>query len=942
MTEIDVILADDDGSVLTLEDGTALLVDWFTFDGKPASIIEARIGRVWHELQCDIEGFTATIGRDLTTQPVEAGVAQISLSNRGGQYSHFTDGQPSLAAGTEIRLRVISPTVQGTPTERVVWHGFVQEWAQEWTATVDRIWLTAVDAIALLAEQGGSLGWTSGTLGDSVFQRLDHLLERVGLTTVATYFDPGDTRLINPEIIDATVLDEAYVVSLTDGGRFFAEPTDDGYAFVYLDRSRFAGPPTAIAGFALEAPSSQTVAEPIAPERIRVLGNDRPAQGDVPLFSDLCSPESDGLPYVDLGWTYRGGWEHPSMVAVSNAPAPIEHDRDGVELEPRWGEIGAIATTGATRHRITEFTDLELSTQGEANALAELYASVLARSNIDVYRLVVVPELDQRLWATIGELRQGDWVMIERHLQTHRLLATCAIEGLEWSLTPPVDGGEPTWKVTYRLHSLSVITQDIPPELRPPRPPGFPGLKPPLPPAVPAITLNTIDILERGHPAFQVTYHISDPDHAAHILFVWNEHYGGIELPITAGGSYVVDEIARISSGTTLAPGTWLGWVQEAGNLARTSNQLSFVIDPWAEIDITAVTFNPASTSIVRYSDGRYPGAQPRAFVKDRQGVEELAVTGWRPVGDPDTTNIFELNIETGHLLAGSYELWVQDPTDADRKSNIWLLDKATPVPGGLKLGPFSPPDYAADQWSTVPLVWAPVPHADSYRITYIDAATGQSSTRTSTVATLMLPGGRVSGGQQTERQFEVTVTAVVNAQESGPSSRITIETGYPYLISKSDYHQTMAHQIRWRHGILGGVLETVIGPSWAQDTNPSGDNFVGLAIDKLRVLGLDARDGGTHHDRLMWNADDDRAIDGVHSVVNGLILAVVPSNPKLPDPSVDFRIEYIGSGGTSYGISPVGTAFGPVGGPGSRLEGSPIIIGDRYTYSPPKYPVQL
>ena len=178
---VDSLLTDNEGRVITRNDDTAINVDWFLWDRKPESFVEAYIGGSWVGLECDVRSMTCNMGRELTDQPVEAGVATIVIDNRSGIYTDWQDERPPINESTAIRIKVRHPSLLSDIGEQIIWFGWAESFFQTWTRNDDEVTVTAVDSIAVLSEIGGALGWTSGSLNDNVPQRLEHLLARVGM-----------------------------------------------------------------------------------------------------------------------------------------------------------------------------------------------------------------------------------------------------------------------------------------------------------------------------------------------------------------------------------------------------------------------------------------------------------------------------------------------------------------------------------------------------------------------------------------------------------------------------------------------------------------------------------------------------------------------------------------------------------------------------------------
>jgi hypothetical protein len=829
------ILADARGLVVTTEAGEGIIVDWRESSSKPESFVEMKFGRRWVRVECDVQSVIARLGRDLTVEAVEAGTCTIRLDNSSGRFTDWQGQQPPINETTEVRVRVRYPSQRFG--EQIVWWGFVSEFEQEWTRVSDTVVVKAVDMVALLAEQGGSLGWTAGSLGDTVSRRLEHLLSRIGLSSRRIYCEPGQVRLINPTLTSQTVIDEAQIVALSDGGRFFVECDTDGTYFVYLSRSRFTRQPGDIEGrYILSTASS--VDRSIEPEQVRV-GAIRPGQPSVPLFSDLCGATSiEAYPYTDLGWKYRA-WEVPSIVAVSNIEPPDKRDLDGNPLPKPWTQVGDLAGGQGRRHNIIEYTDLEFSTEDEATDLAHTYAAALSRSAIDVTKLQVHPELDERLWDVVAGLRQGDWVAIERNLITDRITATCAIEGIEWELTPPPSGGEPRWKVTYRLSAIEARAEAQSPDVRPPRPPT---VGEPLPEVLPVITLSEFEdgssFVERGQIPSLFTLEITDGGRVEHFAFARNDDIGTVQLPSLAPGSYSGDTVIRTFGGIPLDPGVWRVWVRDRDTLTRTSNQIAVVIPDWVAPAIVSVDWNMLGTSTVTYTDDRYPPKQPIFTGNARGGVRKVEVTDWRDIGG----GRFELDVNTGALPPGEWQFWVQDAYIPNRKSVAVPYYKAAVAPTGLRLGSFSPASsWDAATWRSVPVVCNPVPEATGYVFEIV--VNGETSEKRPTGPGISLTGGETSSsGGQTSRRCNVRVRSVVNGEESPWSQEIIIDTGFPYWIERVPFIlDGGAVPVTGREQVAGLLVPGTPTPAGSQSVDPNADRFVGVKIDELVYSNLQA-----------------------------------------------------------------------------------------------------
>lgn len=972
MTRIEVPAITHLNEVLTDESDVALIIDWFDWDNQPESFVELLLGNGWEQVQCDLESINANVGRDLTDEPVETGTATLRLRNVQGKYSDLTNEASALPAGTPIRIRLRHPTHTGSAAgETVIWHGYLYDWSQEWTKSTDTIVVTAVDAISFLAEQGGTLGWKVGSLGDSVYQRLDHLLERVGQAKL-TYFQQGDIEMVNPEVEEQSVIDEVHLTELSDGGHFFAEATHSGVQYVYLNRTRWGSPPPPIRGAIPGSKAQPTMLDPILAERVLWTGGDRRGQDVIPLFSDWCTDAHDGMPYTDLDWKWRA-WERPSVVAVSNVLPPDRNvllpDGTIEEVDPPWEEVGALALTKETRHKVAEFTDLRMRRQVEADRLAVFYAEVLTRSNLDVTRLEVIPDVhgidnDTRvaLWDAVAgqnQLRQGDWVRVQRHLQTHQFIVTARVEGIEWELTPPISGGQPIWKVTYRLHSLRSHSYPIPPEQRPPRPPGVP-VEPPLPDPIPALTMVVNSFTVKSNPAYLIDVSVTDTIRPpGHIIKAYNPTFGTVTLKRLSLNQ--ANTVFTYTAAETLGPGEWIVWATDETNEGRTSNQGIVTVPDLTDLTATLTNWAPTGTgSKITVVDTSVPLSKPRLFAKGREGTIELPITSFTYTGgDKNTGTGYVVGFDASKLLPDDWEFYVVDAGDINRKSNIVAANKATPVPTGLRLGAFNPSgedNYA--YWADIPIVWNTVPNADRYRIEYRDVSTlgdGTWRTRSEETPSSFLRGGdsrrdapsssrnfvAAAAAGQTARIYDVKVSAQVNGQWSTASAVVRFNSGYPGLIARYDFHE--------QHGgsTISAGLNQMLAirvqgqrlATWQQNTNPDKDNFVGLQMRRMRFKKLRSVQRLTGAagvlKRLM--PDDSGGFD-IRIVTNDRNREQIPSNPTVPwDGS--WSVDMIGNG--YYGIKPAGWKWGTVGGTNSTwIEADEITIeGYSYRWHPPLYP---
>lgn len=876
---VEVILSDEDGPVLTMDDGTALLVDWYDWDNEPQVFVDIKTDRSWTEVACHVRAVECSMGRSLTTEPVEAGLCRITFDNRGGQFTDMQKGQWPFNEKTEVRIRLHHPTLDPEKVhgETVLWAGITSEWEQEWDYSDDQVVVEAVDVIARLHEQGGALAYATGNQGDSVWHRLEHLIARAGLNDMHTYLEYGQTALINPSQSGKTVLEQCQVTALSDGGHFFAEPDQWGMpSVVYLDRHRFVRPPLAIAGWRSARVASNTDRNREDNERELMGGYLRRAQTIVPTFSDMCDdPEvTNGLyPYSDLEWRYRA-WEVPSVVVVSNEEPEQEYDRDGNELPHRWKEVGHIAVGRGRRHNVIEYTGLHFQFEHEAVELGELYADVLSKSQLDVTKLTIYPEVDNKLWDIVAGkdgLRQGDLCKIVRHLQTDRIVAVCRIEGVSYQLLP--DGRDDRsgvrWTVDYRLSALDVTVTDIPPHEYPPRPPGFPGLAPPLPPAIPDLDLAVIgstfgaqpptSFAERNDPMFQFVLTQTDGTHSnTHRAYAYNDIIGRIELSRLSSTGYNGDFVSETYANVQLAPGMWTVWLEDSGGRRR-SNQIAVVIPEWDDPEITALspaTFDAATLTwelpqprdprpiVLTYTDDRYPHFPIRLFVTGT-GVDdrmEIPVT-WAKVGNPVTTNTFTLTFDPDILLSGDYQLELQDAGDFNRKSTQVNINIPTPIPGRPYTDMPDLQEWEPDSWDDLIIRWEGVPHGESYRLEYREL--GDPDWRSKTVDTTMttITGGRSTSSDQTEKVYELRVQAQVNGQYSGWSQTRIVESGYPYTIVRDEWEVTdSGHGVYGAGQVFGLRIDTNVGPSWTQNRDPSADLFVGIEARRFTAMKVRSR----------------------------------------------------------------------------------------------------
>jgi hypothetical protein len=904
--QIDALLADPYDKVLVCPDGSVLLVDWYTWDAKPHTIVEMKFGNGWERIECDVQSFRCTVGRDLTFETVEAGRAEISIDNRSGQFTNFVNNRPPINESTEVRLRIRHPTKDPAIThgEKVIWWGQVSNWEQEWTRVTDVVVVEAVDLIASLNEQGGALGWRSGSFGDTVPERLQHLIARVGLSRLHTYFEDGHIQLVDPRLRSETVLDAAHNIALSDGGHFFSEVDHlDQRSVVYLNRHRFGGRPEGIVGYATGPTPSQTLGRRVDPERSTQIGLARPKQETIPLFSDRCGQGVDGLPYTDLVWSYRG-WEMPSVVAVSNITAPTEYDRDGNEMPPAWPEVGHIALGQGRRHNVIEYTGLEFYKKADAVALGELYAHVLSRSRFDVSVLEVHPETDERLWDAVATLRQGDWVKIERNLQTDRIVAVCVIEGIEYSLVG-LDANGPRWKVTYRLSSNNVHTTDIPVSEQAPRPPGVPSERPPLVP-IPDLDLSPIgqeaapgvgvsSFVERGNPYNVFELSILDtvkPNR--HQAFAFSDEFGLVELPLIVLRSYTGDAIRRQFGGVQLGPGDWLVYVTDG---ARRSNEIVISIPEWNDIQLADSDLNwvPAGESTATYFDDRYPSFKPRVFVRSDEGDIELPVLDWQPIGDPTTTNHFTVRFLTSQLPPNEYNVWIQDSVVARRRSQIYERSIVPRVPGIPTLAPFDAFDWDKNAWSKIGIRWEPVPGVERYRVQYREVGETAWRSTTEEAPFHLLDGGDASSTGQVEKSWEVMIAAESNGMQSEWTAPMIFDTGFPYVIIASNYQLSGPGRTVSLGDIFGVTVPQPFCPPWAQSVDPDGrfgdgsTSFVGIECTRieyrdmrsfLKVLGWQ-KNGAYPAGSLVGDIDDDPAFLAVYRNDN-----IVAPNGKAPHES--------------------------------------------------------
>lgn len=959
-----------------------LIVDWYEWSGQPESYIEMRFGDVWERVQCDVQSLTASVGRDLTSEAVEAGKCTIRFDNRSGRFTDWQDQVAPINEATEIRLRVRYPVTTSTLGEQVVWWGYVQEWEQEWDYSNDTVVVSAVDAVSLLVEQGGTLGWTAGGFNDTIHMRLTHLLSRAGLSYRRLYAEQGRGGLINPELTDQSVLNEIQRVADTDGGHFFVECDGDGYYFVYLNRERFIRPPIDVQGVYV-LPLATTTSSPSAFGRregpapqieapIRTVGQFRLAQPVIPLFSDLCgitTPEA--YPYTDLEWKYRG-WEIPSIVAVSNQSPKREEDADGEPLTPLWQQLGGLASGAGRRHNVQEWTNLEFITQDQANNLANTYAAAFSRSNIDISMLEVHPVLDDRLWDLVGTLRQGDWITVERHLVTDRLTAMCCIEGIEWELTPTAAGGEPQWKITYRLHSLTVRAEPIPPEQRVALPPTVAD-RPPLPDVPKVMSLAPFGtgstFTERGA-AYDSLFslRITDPAHGEHTAFARNEEIGTVQLPLLAAGTYSGDVITRQFGGIALTPGNWQVWVRDRTVTNRFSDTQFISIADWETQAITAVEWLPDTTSTISYTDDRYPEMATRVFATGRGGVQEMPVLSWTRISSRN----FEAEVSSKLLAPGEWDIWVQDPVLNRRQSPRVTYYKAATAPANLRIGDFHPLDeWDENAWDSIPVICDLVTDATGYEFEMKDLVEGgEPRTRNEVAPATDVTGGRVTSGLQVERRWEVRVRSKVNGEESGWSNSIVIETGFPAFISKGDMPlTTKVIPITTRNQVAGMIVSGIYVPPGAQSVDPDADRFVGTEVTRLQFTALRSQIvfGGVADIKLNFTEGSDdpahantsnlrhvigtaaAAAPGASPTVPDGDGAFVTQNPSTPD-DVSMPVRYIlGSQSRFIGIRLEGIWWGTSGptqpgpGQGGWIRADLMAIeGKRYTWMPARYPKQL
>jgi len=386
----------------------------------------------WSSIICDVRGVDIQRGSQGVTVAggYEAGILTFELDNRDGYWSEFIEVdtgtfEPALSAG--VQIRVIAGI--GTGAFTTLFRGWVENWYQVWTEADDYLVVTAVDGWADLVQQASAVPWTPGTMGERVEGRLYRLLrQRAGWDDdqYPIRMQQGHIFCIGSAVMGSTerglvltqtsVADEILKTAQSDGGAAFLD--GDG-SFVYLNRTRFTQVDAAPAYAAGQSP--------------------RPAQGTVPLFGDWCgTPQTDELPYTDLQWSYDG-MGPANVVVVANAEAPDVRDEAGNYLGPAWQTTGYTAVDDALsgRHRqLVTLGDLRFTTYAEAQALANFYLATYSDNFLRVTNLAISPELDDRLWQVVLDLRLQDHLRILRRTKTNQLDMECLVAGVQYQLQP--------------------------------------------------------------------------------------------------------------------------------------------------------------------------------------------------------------------------------------------------------------------------------------------------------------------------------------------------------------------------------------------------------------------------------------------------------------------------------------------------------------------------
>jgi hypothetical protein len=497
-----------------------------SIDPGPVITLEARYGypAQWFDMTCDVFGLRFRRGRpsggpQSWRSVMQAGELIVELDNSSGRYSTFYgDGDLVLGEGTVLRLRC-----EWKGQHIPLFVGYVEDWKERWTQDVDRVLLTAVDPIGVLAEQGGAFEWVPGAKDQMVRARIEQLLNRAGVRGEPFYSHRGSIYCISPKLKNRTVLDEIYATCLSDFGVFFHEPapitnpasaTEPHNNWVYLDRNRFAsvvaadGAPVPTVPVGTDAVDWRQVAGPAD----RVVGAiTRRAQGAVPVFTDACLQSGDREHgYRDIEWAYIA-YERPSLIGVTNAAPPEERDDAGNLALAPWVQSSAVVPVNSARHKIITLTDLRFTGEQEAQDLAISIATQLGKPKLEVSRLRLWPHSQPGEFDELLKLRLQDHVITVRNLihgdRGTRIEIDSLVEGFDISLRPRPEWstGEhfAEWDVSLLLSPVVADIEDVPlpPPTLPPQPPKPPAPGEPPPPPVDVVTLLSEGTGSDGLPA---------------------------------------------------------------------------------------------------------------------------------------------------------------------------------------------------------------------------------------------------------------------------------------------------------------------------------------------------------------------------------------------------------------------------------------------------------
>lgn len=459
-----------------------------TLDPGPQITLEARYGlpAVWVDLTCDVFGIRYQVGRQAGGPQswfsvVPAGEMVVDLDNASGRYSAFSgSGDLVFGEGTIMRLRC---EWQGQHHSLFV--GQVEQWREVWTDEVDKVVITCVDPLGVLAEQGGTFEWVPGKAGQTVRARLEQLLNRAGVRGEPFYSDQGDITCIAPKVANQSVLNEIHLTATSDMGVFFHEPApivdpaDAGAhvsQWVYIDRRRFASVPIVLGANLPTTPVPTTAddwREVDGPLDRTVGAASRPAQAVVPVYSDACWHPGDTFHgYTDIEWAYVA-YERPSLVVVSNAQPIEERDPNGNARPLPWVQYSAQAAVNSLRHRIVQLSDLRFQTQAQANALAAAVAKQLGSPKLEVTSLRLWPHAEPGQFETFLALRQQDHLMTVRNL-VHggvlvRVIVDSLIEGMEVTLIPRPGWAQGDHVAEWDIRlALTPVSSDIEDGTQPP------------------------------------------------------------------------------------------------------------------------------------------------------------------------------------------------------------------------------------------------------------------------------------------------------------------------------------------------------------------------------------------------------------------------------------------------------------------------------------------